>query len=294
MIIHNIQNCTECGACVKACSRQNFLLATSGEVSLQPQAADNCLGCGHCLAVCPVDNALSLTEYKNDVLEPLPSLPDEKATLDLIRTRRSIRCYQDIVPSQTQITRLLNAARYAPSGHNSQDFGFVVIYGQERVKALGECALNFYRRLVKILSYKPGRWLIRLFAGKGTFETLMTMTPRLKRHLAIYKETGRIEMVWDAPCLIVVHGPDRPDSAVNAVLAGYNIMLQAHAMGLGTCILGLLKEGLAHAGRGLKKTGLNLPPGQKMHMIISLGIPQKDLSFCKIPPRKEAQVTFLE
>jgi nitroreductase/NAD-dependent dihydropyrimidine dehydrogenase PreA subunit len=292
MIIHNIQNCIGCGVCIKACSRQNFSIA-SGRVSLQPMAVDNCLGCGHCLAVCPVDGALSLSEYENDELEPYPVLPDEKVVLDLIRSRRSIRCYQDVVPSQTQIARLLEAARYAPSGHNSQDFGFIVVYCRERIKVIGECTLGFYRRLVRLLDNPLGRRLVRLAAGRGTFETLTTLTPRLKRHIAIYQESGRIEMVWNASCLILVHGPDKPDSVVNAVLAGYNIMLHAHSMGLGTCILGLLKAGLERVGHGFKKTGLQFPSGHKVHLIISVGLPQKGLSFCKIPPRREPSVLLL-
>jgi len=292
MIVHHAKECVSCGMCVSVCIRRNFEFE-DGLVRLRGDAGDNCLGCGHCLAVCPEEGALSLTEYGHDKPEPRADLPDDDAVLHLIRSRRSIRFYQDAGPSRVQIAKLLEAGRYAPTGHNSQDFGFVVVYGRERVRALGECALKFYRRLIRLSDNPFGRWIIRLAAGRGTFETFMKMAPRLKRHLAIFDETGRIDMVWDAPCLVFVYGPDKPDSAVNAILAGHTVMIQAHAMGLGTCILGLLKAGLDHAGRGVKRSGVEIPAGHKLHLIMSLGVPRADIKFHKIPPRREPRVQFL-
>jgi nitroreductase len=100
-------------------------------------------------------------------------------------------------------------------------------------------------------------------------------------------------MVWDAPCLIMVHGPDKADSAVNAALAAQNIQLQAHAMGLGSCILGLLEAGLDHAENDLKRAGVYIPADHKIHMILSLGIPPAGLTYRKIPPRRAVRVQFI-
>lgn len=59
-------------------------------------------------------------------------------TLDAIRTKRSVRQFEDVsVPEQT-INEILNAGRCAQSSKNDQPWTFLLIQGKESLKALSE------------------------------------------------------------------------------------------------------------------------------------------------------------
>lgn len=57
---------------------------------------------------------------------------------DLIKTRRSIRKYKDIPVPKKEIMKILEAARWSPSAHNSQPWRFVVIQKKSLIKNLSE------------------------------------------------------------------------------------------------------------------------------------------------------------
>ncbi|MCI2428609.1 nitroreductase family protein [Candidatus Acetothermia bacterium] len=61
---------------------------------------------------------------------------------EVIRSRRSVRTYQEKAVSQEALTRILETARMAPSGKNRQPWKFVVVTNKETRKRLGEAANN--------------------------------------------------------------------------------------------------------------------------------------------------------
>ena len=71
-----------------------------------------------------------------------------------------------------------------------------------------------------------------------------------------------------APCVIVIHG-GAPLGKDNCVAAQHYLMLQAHAMGLATCIIGFAQA----APRTLSKY-LDIPRGHKIHAVLTLGYPK--------------------
>jgi len=59
---------------------------------------------------------------------------------EAIKTRRSVRSYKpDPVPEES-LERILEAARLAPSGHNAQEWKFIVVRDDEKRKQLAEDA----------------------------------------------------------------------------------------------------------------------------------------------------------
>jgi F420 biosynthesis protein FbiB-like protein len=70
------------------------------------------------------------------------TLPLEAATpdtlFDWMRARRSIRRYRALELPDGLIERLLDAARWAPSAHNRQPWRFVVLRGSERKERLAD------------------------------------------------------------------------------------------------------------------------------------------------------------
>ena len=58
--------------------------------------------------------------------------------LEVIRTRRSVRKYTDQEVDDKTILQLLESARIAPSGHNTQPWRFIVVRSPETKRALAE------------------------------------------------------------------------------------------------------------------------------------------------------------
>ena len=59
---------------------------------------------------------------------------------DAIETRKSVRAYQNTQVPEAVLTRLLEAARLAPSANNFQEWRFVVVRDREKRLQLAEAA----------------------------------------------------------------------------------------------------------------------------------------------------------
>lgn len=60
--------------------------------------------------------------------------------LELVRTRRSIRAYQDRPVEEEKLTRILEAARLAPSWANKQCWSFVVVRDGQLIEEVAKSA----------------------------------------------------------------------------------------------------------------------------------------------------------
>lgn len=61
---------------------------------------------------------------------------------ETIKTRRSVRAYKDEKIDEAVLNRILEAARLAPSTHNSQEYKLLIVKDAEKKKALAKAALN--------------------------------------------------------------------------------------------------------------------------------------------------------
>lgn len=167
-------------------------------------------------------------------------------TLECIAQRRSVRRFTDQEVSNEQLKELMQAARYAPSWANTQCWEFIIV----RDAAIKE-------RLAKTLpegnparKAAVGAPVLLVACGKlGT-------SGFYKGNVATSK--GDNWYMYDVG------------------LATQNISLAAHAMGLGSVILGLFD---ADAAGEI----LNLPDSVKVVSMMPLGVPAKE---SKTPPRK--------
>jgi len=57
---------------------------------------------------------------------------------EVIRKRRSIRLYSEEIPSMEEVKKCIEAARFAPSAHNSQPWKFFVVRDKEKIKMLSK------------------------------------------------------------------------------------------------------------------------------------------------------------
>jgi len=64
--------------------------------------------------------------------------------LNLLKSRRSIRLYQDKPIPQDLLLQILEAGRWAPTGANLQPWHFIVVTDPETRKKIGQTARLFF------------------------------------------------------------------------------------------------------------------------------------------------------
>jgi nitroreductase len=77
--------------------------------------------------------------------------------------------------------------------------------------------------------------------------------------------------------------------AEDALLATQNILLAAHAIGLGTCLIGVATAALER-DKNIRK-GIGVPEEEVIHAVIAIG--HTDQSFCRITRKKKARTRIV-
>ena len=270
------EKCTACGTCSTACPA---IFILEGE-KVRTFDEEHCTLCGHCLALCPVD-AITIQELDPEEFSDLPKdLKISPETLAVfLRSRRSCRVFADKEVSRQALEKLIDMARYAPSGHNSQNFEFMVINKRQMVQTLAQRTAVFYGNLYKMLT-APG----------------VNVPPWLQTHMRgfrlnwEYYQAGKDRIFRNAPALIVIHAlAENSSSAQNCHLAMAHIILQAHAMGLGTCINGYFTTAAERDPSIVKE--LEIPKENKIFTCCTVGYPV--LKFKKLVQRRPPSVRWL-
>ncbi|MGC9530208.1 MAG: nitroreductase family protein [Candidatus Bipolaricaulaceae bacterium] len=162
-----------------------------------------------------------------------------------ITGRRSVRKFLGRPIERPQLERLVEAAVWAPSGGNAQSWRFVAVTEPERVR--------------RIKTVSPGML--------GTPAAVIAVCQDLT---AARSKGSRLGEEYLAP--------------LDAAMAAQNIMLAAHADGLGTCAVGSFH-------RGAVSRLLELPDGVEAVLLISVGWPAVEPA---PPPRTLAGVLHYE
>ncbi len=174
-------------------------------------------------------------------------------TIEAIQTRRSVRKFSDRPVEPEKLQMVLEAARSAPSWANMQCWRFVVVQDGEVKARISE--LSF---------------LADYFASKG------------------YKSNPARKALAQAPVVIVACAdPGRSGSLrgqeyylTDVGIASENLMLAAHAVGLGSVFVGVFDE---EELRDL----LHIPSTVRIVGLLPLGYPLGELK--SGPPRKELE-----
>jgi nitroreductase len=124
--------------------------------------------------------------------------------IEAIHGRRSVRSFQPKPVERDTIENLIWDAAQAPPPFGGQTpWAFNVVEGVQRIAAYGVRAMDYAR------NHHPDE------PGWG------------------WLERPGFKIFWDAPALIIISGP-----VGDCCRAGQNLMLSAHARGLGTCWVG--------------------------------------------------------
>jgi nitroreductase len=181
--------------------------------------------------------------------------------LQAINERRSVREYTDEPVSDEVLRGLIEAAIQAPSAINQQPWCFVVAKNQ---------------RLLAQISDQAKAHLLKASLGAPAhpFRDMLN-----DPHFNIF---------YHAPALIVITAAQPTDWAVeDCALAAENLMLAAHAAGLGTCWIGFAQHWL---GTPEGKAALGLPPSYAPIAPIVVGHPKRKAAPV---PRRAANIRWL-
>lgn len=176
---------------------------------------------------------------------------------ELLRTRRSVREYQDRDVPLPLIHEILREACLAPSAMNGQPWRFIVVNN---------------RAVIKRLSDENKKNLL-LELGKNPSSPLKKYEERLRDE--------RFNVFYNAPCLVLIAGERSvPSLAVDCTLAACYFMLAAAARGLGTCWVGLGSHVTDRETLG----SIGVPEGYRIIAPLVLGYPRS----IPDPPKREA------
>lgn len=267
MVIIDQGKCIGCGSCVKDCTVRNLVLEDGKAKVLGP-----CFECGHCVSLCPVD-AVVMEGYNMDEVVPVPAgggALDPEVLLTAIKCRRSIRQFKDKQVEQEKLDMILEAARYTPTGGNTQDVNFIVI--RDKLKAVTELAMAELRKVgeewmkLENPNYVQKRYAARFF--------------NMERQ---YYEEGRETLFFRAPTVVVFTG-----DPVNASLAATNAELMANALGLGGLFVGFFRNACDIPA---VREAIGLEDGRQVVCVLALGYP--NVRYLRTAPRKAREIKYL-
>ncbi|BCS96873.1 nitroreductase [Desulfoluna limicola] len=271
--------CTGCGACVDICPHDTLTLA-DGKATV---TGDDSLSCGHCLAVCPT-HAITLTGYRPMHLgyqtfeTPKgwlsPGAFDVGTLVQLMASRRSCRHYTpDPVPMQV-LEDLVKIGTTAPSGTNAQLWNFTLLPDRPSVEGFAEGILSFFKKLNRLARIAPLRGLLKVL-GKPELSAYYTdYHDRIEEGIASWETLRWDRLFHGAPAAILVScARDASCPAEDALLASNQILLAAHAMGLGTCLVGFAVEALSN-DKNLRNLA-QLPADETVYAVIAIGHPDE-------------------
>lgn len=206
MVTIDKTRCIACGACLRGCSMGVFVNGPEGP-EVHPRRT--CIQCMHCAAACP-RQAIGFSELTAE--EIYPPMPEELLE-KLLKTRRSIRHFQEKLPPKELVQKALDTAMYSPSGKNQRAYEFTVLWGLEKTRALRDRAIALCREF-----------------GEA---------PELPKLL----EKGTDLLTCNAPVMIVAWSPeDCLNPVLDPAVAMAQLELCLVQAGLGTCWGGYLRQ----------------------------------------------------
>lgn len=174
---------------------------------------------------------------------------------EAIHGRRSVRSYLPDPVDRDLVEQIIwDAAQAPPPFQGEVPWTFSVVRGVERIAALGARAMDYAISHRRALQGDAG-WL----------------------------ERPGFKIFWDAPALIVISGNEQ-----DCCRAGQNLMLSAHARGLGTCWVG---SPMLWLKTDEAKSELGIPAELEPVAVFCLGYPS---AMPEAPPKERPPIVWAD
>jgi nitroreductase len=261
---------------------------------------DRSLQCGHCVAVCPVDavrvdtideKSLSFKSFdlENDWM-PHGEF-DTSRLVQLMASRRSCRNYTDETVDRSMLEDLVKIGTTAPSGTNCQNWTFTIFPDRVAVNEFGQRIGSFFKNINRMAEKTLLRKALKLIGKPALDNYYQEYYQSVKEGLEEWEQHGRDRLFHGAPAVIVVASkPGGSNSKEDALLATQNILLAAHSMGLGTCLIGFAVEAIRHDAT--IKHFAKIPKEEAVHALIAVGYPDEE--YQGLAGRKKVVLRYFE
>ena len=193
--------------------------------------------------------------------------------LDLIKTRRSTRKYQDRPVPRELIDQVVEAGRYAPSGGNNQTGHFLVVTDRAVLSRLAEIAQEAFSTME---------------VTENTYRSLAFAIQAAKR--------GGYVFHYHAPALIIAaNKKDYGNNMADTACALENMMLMANALDLGSCWINQLRWLNEDPALLTTLRELGLKEEERVYASMTLGYAAAESGLPNRKPleRKGNEVTFI-
>jgi nitroreductase/NAD-dependent dihydropyrimidine dehydrogenase PreA subunit len=288
--------CTGCGTCVKVCPREALSLV-NGKVIMTEKPS---FSCGHCEAACP-QNAIHIPSLQNDMGTYRTFVADRQwvpfgdydivGLQRLMASRRSCRNYTEQPVDRALIEDLVKIGTTAPSGTNSQRWTFTIFPTRVAVNSFAHLIGGYFKRLNTLAANTFFRTALTLI-GKGELAAYYRdHYESVRKALEEWEQEKKDRLFHDATAAIIVGSqPGASCPMEDALLATQNILLAAHSMGLGSCLIGFAVAAMKK-DPSIQRT-LGIPAEEAIYAVIALGHP--DEVYRSVIHRKKIEPRYFE
>ena len=190
--------------------------------------------------------------------------------LQNILTRRSIRTYKKGQILDTELETIIEAAKYAPSGGNSQSWHFTIVQNEEKLKQLNTRVREAFKDLIVDDTTYHSK-----IAGKKA------------------AESNNYNFYYHAPTLIIVsNNREYSNAMADSSVSLQNIFLAAHSLHIGSCWINQLTWFGDEAKTREVLTTFGIPQNYKVYGAAALGYISGNPP--KAAPRKEGVVSIIK
>ena len=264
--------CRKDGICAKVCPIQ-IIDAKVGELpTMATHKVKVCIGCGQCMAFCPTNacSAPGLSSQDSKPLQP-QNMPTPEQAEELVFSRRSVRSFRNKPVPRETLTRLLEAARFAPTAKNAQQLRWIVLESREQTEKLATMVIDWLRKLAEV---DPAN-------AKAVHAESLVRT----------WDSGYDVICRHAPQIAMIVAPTGHWGAPDAAIAAAYLELLANAHKVGCCWGGYVCFAMAHPTAHELRAFAGVQEHEQVYAAQMMGFPRLAPHFR--PPRKELDVTWL-
>ncbi len=195
---------------------------------------------------------------------------------EVFEKRHSVRKYADEDVPKEALLEMVKAARLAPSGHNIQNWHFVIIKNKELIAKVMEAIKGANEAIAKMMEpkspesaekFRKSYAYVTRFAGRAPALAVVFTTE--------YRPNGYAECVASGIDTLLVDDPRKSPSMQGLGAGIEHFMLKATELGYGACWLSSPNYGADAVAELLAREIGFEKPGWFMAAILSIGVPRE-------------------